>query len=290
MTVTRRWTTIGLALALVVLLAAWFGVVSPKRGEAAELRQNAEDVRASTSSLRTQLSTLQAQAERLPEMRAELAEIQTRIPEEPSLPALVRQLTAAAETSGATLVSVAPGEPAPYLAPGAAPADPSTAVDVDGDGDTADSAAADDSTTEEGDDAATTDPAAAAPAAPTLVAVPVALEVRGGFFQLQEFLSELERLPRAYLVGALAVETEEDDEGGSASTVATITGSVWMAPAAGAALPVAVAPAAPDAEGAPAPADPAAPAPPEGGDAAADPPADPPPAPPAPAGDGEVPS
>ena len=165
---------------------------------------------------------LQAQAKDLPRKQADLARVAAKIPDNPALPSMIRALTAAAASAGVELVSVAPGPPAPVAVPvAAAPVTPP----ADG-----------------------TDPAAPAPAAgavvPTataagaLAAIPLAVNVVGGYFEVAQFMSNLENLPRALRVTNLTLApgaSATAGEGASTSVddgrslTATITGSVFLA-------------------------------------------------------------
>src|SRR5207302_8767298 len=104
----------------------------------------------------------------------------TEVPDSPALPTLIRQLSAAADSAGVNLVSLAPGQPAlvpvtvvvkPGATTGTAPAAPATS-------------------------AAT---AAAAPGA-LLAAIPLQIQVQGSYPNLQLFFAALEGLPRSMLV------------------------------------------------------------------------------------------
>lgn len=102
-----------LALAAVAIIALSFMfLIKPKMDEAAELRVEAEDTRAQQSQVRSQIAALEEVRSTSPGLEAELAATSAVIPTDPALPAALRQLQVAADDSGVTLVSVAPGEPA----------------------------------------------------------------------------------------------------------------------------------------------------------------------------------
>ncbi|TAL24988.1 MAG: hypothetical protein EPN99_02135 [Frankiales bacterium] len=228
----KQWVALTLVGCLGIMAAGWFLMVSPKRSEAAEVRAAAIAQESTNQGLRTKLEVLKAQAKDLPKKQADLARVAAKIPSDPGLPALIRALTAASTSAGVELVSVTPGPPAavaapvatqPVATPAAAPA---------------------------GQPAAS--PAAAAPAASvgTLAAIPVAINVVGGYFEVSQFLANLENLPRALRVTNLTLapgtsptekaDTTSADDGSSLTS--TITGSVYMAANRPAATPV-VAPA-----------------------------------------------
>ena len=182
---------------LVVLLGGYVLLVGPKRSQAAELRSTAALAVSANSALELQLAQLKAQARDLPRQQARLAAVAARIPTTRALPALIRALNNAAHGAGVELLSVSPGAstlvaPAAVVATVASPpvARPTGARPTA----TAPNPAA---------------PAAlgAAPgalgAAPTtgevgqLAQLPVTLSLAGGYFQLEQFVSALEDLPRS---------------------------------------------------------------------------------------------
>ena len=219
----KKWVTLSIVASVLIMAAGWFLAVSPKRAEAAELRLQAEQQVSANSAAATQLQVLQAKAKDLPKEQAKLAAVAAKIPDNPALPGLVRALIEAADSSGVELVSVAPGPPALVaVAAPVAPVDPAAApaaqqTPVDG--------------------AVPVDPAAA-PVTPAgqLANIPVAINVVGDFFEIQQFMSLLETLPRALRVQDLAVtpgvsptdQSEASTEDGRSLTT-QITGFVFMA-------------------------------------------------------------
>ena len=170
---------------LVVLLAGWSLLVSPKRSQAAELRAQAVEQLSVNRALEIQLSQLKAQAATLPKQQAKLAAVAARIPTTRALPALIRALNRAAHTAGVELLSIAPG-PTTLLAPTAvtavvpvAPASPATA---------------------------TAKAARPAPAdAGQLAQLPVTMTIVGGYFQVEQFIAALEGLPRSLRLTAVTL-------------------------------------------------------------------------------------
>jgi Tfp pilus assembly protein PilO len=210
---TRQWS-IGAALLVVVLLAAgWFLLVSPKRAAAASLNTAAVSQEQANATVRTQIAALKAQAVDLPRKQARLDEISAKLPDNPALPSLIRALSDAADKANVELTSIAPAVPATLVA--AVP----TTVGL------------------------ATPPVAVSQ-------IPVALVVQGRFFQVEQFLSNLESLPRALTVTTFAMVPSGESGGaatapaagatGSALTppvgslTATIAANVYMAPAAAA--------------------------------------------------------
>ena len=230
----KQYVTLTVLGAVVILAAGWFLLVSPKKGEATELQTQAAAQVSANSVLETQLQVLRAQAKELPKKQAELARVAAKIPDNPSLPTLIRAITAASTSAGVEFVSVAPGPPAALVAvvpvapvaPAAGPpANPAAAAP-----------------------AAPVAPAApAAPAAGTLAAIPLTLNVVGDYFEIEQFIASLENLPRALRVGNLKLVPGTSPTAGSSAPSSTedgrtlssvITGSVFMAAGRPVATPV----------------------------------------------------
>lgn len=224
----RQWSLLTAVAVVAVLVAGWFLLISPKHAEAGRLRADATTRSGVNDTLRAQITALTAQARKLPQQRARLAVLATKIPDNPALPALIRTLRDAADRAGVDFVSLQPGAPTAFT-PGATSAVPAAPA-VPG------AAAA----------------GAAAAGAGQLLAIPITVQVSGGFYQLEQFLTNLEDMPRSFLVGQLAVAPS----GGAAATglpagvppagvsggtstgalTASITGRVFMAAARAAAV------------------------------------------------------
>lgn len=224
----KKWVTLSVLASVLIVAAGWFLAVSPKRSEAAELRSQAAEQVSANSALETQIQVLKAQAKDLPKEQAKLAAVSAKIPSDPALPSLVRALLEASETAGVQLVSVAPSAPAVVAAPAAAPvAPPATGQ-----------ATADPAAPAAAPGAAPAAAPGAAPAGPAgqLANIPLAINVVGDFFEVQQFLNALEELPRALRVQDLTItpgasptstSTASTEDGSSLTT--QITGFVFMA-------------------------------------------------------------
>lgn len=226
----KQWVALTVLAALAVLAGGWFLLVSPKRGEAADLRAQTATQQATNATLRTELQVLQAQAKELPKEQADLARVAAKIPEHPALPALIRALTAASTSAGVDFVSLTPGTPAPLVVAAPTPVAPPPG------------AAAPAAPATPGATAA----AAPAPAGGTLTAIPVTITVVGDFFQVEQFVAALESLPRALRVSGVAVTpglspTAQKSSGApldGRSLTSTITGQVFLAAGAAPVTPV----------------------------------------------------
>lgn len=109
----NRATLLLVALAAVaVVVLAFLFLIKPKMDEASELRTEAQDVRDQQSQIRSQIAALEEVRADSPDLEAELAAASAVVPEDPALPAALRQLQVAADDSGVTLISVSPGAPA----------------------------------------------------------------------------------------------------------------------------------------------------------------------------------
>lgn len=208
----KQWVVLTLVAVLVVLAAGWMLLISPKHSVAADLHTQAGEQMNQNAALQTQLAVLKAQAKDLPKQRAKLTAVAAKIPDNPALPALVRDLTKAATTADIELVSIVPTAPEPVTA------------------------------------GAVTTPVAggaSAAAAPGLSTIKVTLAVVGGYFQIEQFLNGLEDLSRAVKVTGVTMALGEStlkplatgavNNGGTLT--ASITGNVYMATGRPAATP-----------------------------------------------------
>jgi len=210
----QQWVALTLVGALAVLAAGWFLLVSPKRADAATLRAQAQEQASKNAALETQLVTLKAQAKDLPKQQAKLAAVSAKIPDVRAMPALIRALTKAAADADVELVSLTPGPTAAGagvgLATPVAPGAPAAGPAVGG---------------------------GAASAAGQLASAPLTLNVVGGYFQVEQFMSDVENLPRALRVSNLALvpgaNPVKPKSSGSVDSgrvlSATVTGQVFVA-------------------------------------------------------------
>ncbi|GAB3597229.1 hypothetical protein GCM10027446_25010 [Angustibacter peucedani] len=111
MSKTRVWSAGTAVVAVLVVIAAWFLLISPQRSEAASLREQDTQQQAFNDQLKLKTQELKAQFASLPARQAQLAEIKQQMPENPALPSLVRDLSKYSDQAGVTLVSVAPTSP-----------------------------------------------------------------------------------------------------------------------------------------------------------------------------------
>jgi Tfp pilus assembly protein PilO len=220
MTATRKWTALAVLLIAAVFAASWFLLISPKRSEAADLRAQRVDQDAKNDSLRQQLEVLKAQAQDLPKQEAFLAQIRRQLPDNPALPALIRDLSAAARKAGVDLTTLAPEAPVSVV---------STPV-------TAPTTAASPAAGPAADESATgTTGTAAAPAAPAsvLFQVPITVKAQGSYFEMEQFINKIEGLKRSFLVSGFNLKEPDASaapEGTDPGLELTIQGRVFLAP------------------------------------------------------------
>ena len=100
---------------MLLIVAAWFLLIAPKRAEAADLRDQTVAQDQANQQTRLKIQQLKAQYAALPAKQAELALIKQQLPDNTALPTLIRTLSAMADASGVTLVSLAPAPPAPFV-------------------------------------------------------------------------------------------------------------------------------------------------------------------------------
>jgi Tfp pilus assembly protein PilO len=167
-----------------VLAGGYFLLVSPKKGQVTKLQASTTTQRSQNTDLQGQIAMLEQQAKSLPAKQRRLAAIETKIPNNPSLPALVRSLTKSGRQTGMKLQILEPQEPAFVDAAAATspPPPPPPAPGTSGATGTAGAAAT--TTVDVG----------------MLALVPIKVTACGSFAETQEFLSELESHKRTLMV------------------------------------------------------------------------------------------
>lgn len=178
---TRQSGLVALLAVVAVAAAGWFLLISPQRSHAASLRLEAAQAQQTNQTLVAQVAEHRAQEKQLPAKEALLAELQSRMPSDPELPSLIRELSSAADSAGVELVSLAPQTPTAVT---------QTAAPVTG-------------TSKSG----TTKTATPAVSTSSLSQISVAMNVVGGYFNLEQFFSNLESLPRALRVTQFTLAT-----------------------------------------------------------------------------------
>lgn len=190
---TARWVTATALVCAVMVAAAYFVLVGPRRAEAAELAEQDVAAQQANDLLDIKVGQLKAQYAKLPESRAELAGVSKQIPAKAEMPALVRKLQEIAGASGVRLDGVTPG-PAQYLGSaggGVPPAPPGQAG--------------------------------------TVAAIPLTIMVSGDYFQSVVFVRKLQsELSRLVLITGL--ELADSTTAGQGGVQLTISGSTFALP------------------------------------------------------------
>jgi Tfp pilus assembly protein PilO len=193
----RQWTILAALGVVGVLAAGWFLLVSPQRAHASDLRAKAATAQQATAGLRSQVAQLKQQQKGEPAQQRRLMQIAAQIPDNPQLPTLIRELSAAAHASGVSLVSLSPSQPAAVAS----------------------------ATTATGAVATTATAAAAAPA--PLAQIPVGITVTGSYFNIESFFRSVEHLDRALMVtGFTLTPSSAPSDSGSGSAASSAPDAV----------------------------------------------------------------
>ena len=210
MTKTRTWSAATAALCVLLIVAAWFLLIAPQRAEAADLRDQTLAQDQANQQSRLKIQQLKAQYAQLPAKQAELAVIKQQLPDNPALPTLIRSLSAMADASGVTLVSLAPATPAPVVAAAAPVAAPA---------------------------AAGTTPVAARGSSTALQGIATTLVVRGDYASSTLFVQKLQaasatkagaQMARAFLVQSVKVAPNAAPDSAGSTTGKKTKGEVLM--------------------------------------------------------------
>jgi Tfp pilus assembly protein PilO len=97
---------IAVVLVLVVVLAAWFAVLSPQRSKAAALDAQIGDANVQLASTRSLLASPAAH-----QSAADLAQLQRALPDDADMSDIIRQLSRAASKTGVRVDSITPSTP-----------------------------------------------------------------------------------------------------------------------------------------------------------------------------------
>ena len=199
---------VGSLALLVVAGLGWLLVVGPETDALAQAREEISTVRDQNTVLTSQLAALERQREGLAETRRDARRLAELFPPTADQPGMFEEVTTAAVDAGigpqgvTTLPPPPPGLGTPGTDAPAPPAPPTAAAPA-------------------------TDPAAAPAAGAQLLArQTVTVAVTGTYDQTQRLLENLEHMPRAYLVTAVALAS--GSEGGEFTT--TITGDMFVMP------------------------------------------------------------
>lgn len=231
------------AVAIVAVVAGgWLLLISPQRSKVADLHDQAAQQQEKNATLSTEIARLKAEAKDLPAEQARLAAVAEQLPANPAMPALLDDLSSAAKKAGVDLQVITPQTPVAYgstastlAAPSASASTGSTSTAASGTSTSTSTSSTTTSTTTSSTPApsstgtststSTTSSGAATLAgagtasAGGLYQIPMSLSAVGTYYQLTQFLNQLENLRRAYLV--TGVDVKPGDPLASALSTAT---------------------------------------------------------------------
>jgi hypothetical protein len=218
---TSTWVGGTVVVALLLLVAGWFLLVSPVLASAGETRVAAEDVEADNELARDRIETLKVQFAELDASKATLAELQKQVPTTAQLADYLRQVDAQAVAHGVAVTAVSPGTPEVFApvtaAPAAAPVTDGTAAD----GTNADDAATDPA-------AASTTPATGASASLGLIDVPVTMTAVGNYTNVLAWIQAMQEQTDRLLLVTSVTGTAQTDSGAGGGKPATTVGDVEL--------------------------------------------------------------
>jgi Tfp pilus assembly protein PilO len=232
---------------LAVVAGGWLLLISPQRSKVTDLHDQAAQQQEKNATLSTEIARLKAEAKDLPAEQARLAAIAEQLPANPAMPALLDDLSSAAKKSGVDLQIITPQTPVAYdstastlAAPTASAAPGSASTAASGTSSTSTSSTSS-STTSSTTTGTTPAPSSSATSSSTststtssgaatlagagtasasgLFQIPMSLTAVGTYYQLTQFLNQLENLQRAYLV--TGVDVKPGDPLASALSTAT---------------------------------------------------------------------
>jgi Tfp pilus assembly protein PilO len=108
----RIWTLAGIAITVLLVVASWFLVISPKYGKAADVQNQVEETQTQLITLRKKIAGLDAQKAQLPKFKAALKANQKALPDDSGVPDLLRQLQGSGEKTGVSVSGFSVASPA----------------------------------------------------------------------------------------------------------------------------------------------------------------------------------
>ena len=223
----KAWVGLTAVVALLVVLAGWFLLISPTRAATAEARANADSEQDRSIVLTKALETLKTQFANLDESQTQLEALKTQIPNTAEAASFRRALVERATQSGVTILSISTGVTTAVEA-SAATTTPATTADTT----SADTTSADSATP--APSPAAEDPAPAAPAQTTVsgqvfVGIPLEIKVVGTYSAVRAFIASLQTTEgRLFLISGLGAITQLDSPA-SGGRPETVRGDVEMA-------------------------------------------------------------
>lgn len=110
---TRRTMALGALIVLLVLAVYYFLLWKPRTDEIAAIEEEIVTVETQQIQSRGEIVRLEGVRTEAADIEAGIAAARSIVPDDPALPGALRQLQLAADDAGVTLLTVAPGQPAP---------------------------------------------------------------------------------------------------------------------------------------------------------------------------------
>lgn len=180
----RRALLIGTAAAVAVIVLWYFVFWSPRSKALDQARGRRQAAQQQETQLRAEITRLRGAQNQEPAKQARLEALRTAIPDDPKLAQFILDTNDAANRAGIDFISVAPQLPAAPA--GAAGAATTPATPAGGGG------------------ATTTNAAGARPAE-----IKLSLQIKGGYFQVLDFLNRLDDLSRLVVNDSLTVTADQ---------------------------------------------------------------------------------
>lgn len=180
----RRALLIGTAAAVAVIVLWYFVFWSPRSKSLDQAKERRQAAQQQETQLRAEITRLRGAQNQEPAKRARLEALRTAIPDDPKLAQFILDTNDAANRAGIDFISVAPQLPAAPA--GAAGAATTPATPAGGGG------------------ATTTNAAGARPAE-----IKLSLQIKGGYFQVLDFLNRLDDLSRLVVNDSLTVTADQ---------------------------------------------------------------------------------
>jgi hypothetical protein len=212
----KVWIGGGIVLALLVVAASWFFLISPELDNASSLRDQAASTQFGNTQLEANLTVLKRKSQQMSRYSADLRDALETLPFDSGLPTFTRQVYAQAQSTHVQIAAITVGG---IAAATTTTPDPNATTPAGGTAPTTtpDSTSTDTSTT------APAVPAATGPTAGSVYAVQVQLVTQGSLNNQRRFLSLVQYAgPRRALISGVQLSP------GTGSKVASVDSSARM--------------------------------------------------------------
>ncbi len=195
----RRALLIGAAAALALIVLWYFVFWSPRNKALDQAKERRQAAQQQETQLRAEITRLRGAQNQEPAKRARLEALRTAIPDDPKLAQFILDTNDAANRAGIDFISIAPQLPSPPAA--AAGGTTATTAPAGGGATTTTTAVA---------AGGAQPPGTAGAGAGALPAeIRLALQIRGGYFQVLDFLNRLDDLSRLVVNDSLTVTSDQ---------------------------------------------------------------------------------